>query len=412
MKPLLRTLQFVAQFVTLGLAFAFVVSLFAPQSVERLRSALHPTQSVPAAPPPAVAEPEQKPPAANPLPTFSVPEAPLASYALAVKRAAPAVVSIYANKFEPRVVQPALVPNDPQLRESVGAIALGPPITRTVSTQSLGSGVVLDADGFALTNFHVIHNAKDIYAVLQDGRVIAAKVIGSDEESDLAVLRLDSYLMETLVAADKPPQVGDVVLAIGSPFGLGNTVTMDIVSALGRQVNPETGEDFIQTDAAINTGNSGGALVNTAGELVGINSNNYSPSGGSIGIGFAIPMATAKKVMMQIREHGRVIRGWIGATYQDVPPKQNDPMPVFTNGVVIAAVASNGPAARAGLQSGDVISRIDNQWIPNQFALRNHESQSEPGTKIRVSYLRDGQLRTTDLVLAEKPQGKTPATSE
>ncbi|TLY47178.1 MAG: peptidase S1, partial [Gammaproteobacteria bacterium] len=150
-------------------------------------------------------------------------------------------------KLETNVEQLVAVPKDPQLRNSIAPIPLGPPITRTVPTQSLGSGVIVDPDGYALTNFHVIQNAKDIHAVLQDGRVVAAKVIGSDEESDLAVLHLDGFNMPIVIPTERPPSVGDVVLAIGSPFGLGNTVTMGIVSALGRQVNPATGEDFIQT---------------------------------------------------------------------------------------------------------------------------------------------------------------------
>ncbi len=401
MKPLLRTLQFVAQFITLGLALAFIVSLFAPQSVERLRAALHAPVPTPAPAPvtPAPAPAPEKAPDFGPLAPSPQTQPPLASYALAVNRAGPSVVSIYANKLES--VQQFLVPRDPQLRESVGAIPL-PPTTRGVA--SLGSGVIVDPEGYALTNYHVIRNAQDIHAVLQDGRVIGAKVIGSDEESDLAVLQLDGYNMPAVIAAEHPSAVGDVVLAIGSPFGLGNTVTMGIVSALGRQLNPTAGEDFIQTDAAINTGNSGGALVNTAGELVGINSNNYSVGGGgSVGIGFAIPVATAKKVLSQIRQHGRVIRAWMGAAYQDIPPKQDDPMPVVTNGVVITAVVPNGPAARAGLAAGDVITRVDDKWVPNQFALRNRESQLEPGAKIGVKGMRNGQAFKYEVTLEERP---------
>jgi len=414
MKSILRTAQFIAQFVTLGLAFAFVVSLFAPQSVERLRAALRPAASSPTTAPSAAPapEPQPKPPNYGPLSPSQPAEAPVSSYALAVSRAAPSVVSIYANRVESGLVQPVLVPNDPQLRESVGAIPVGPPITRQVPTQSLGSGVIVDPDGYALTNYHVIRNAKDIYAVLQDGRVIAAKVIGSDEDSDLTVLHLDGFNMQMVLPAERPAAVGDVVLAIGSPFGLGNTVTMGIVSAIGRQVNPSTGEDFIQTDAAINQGNSGGALVNTTGELVGINSSNYSPSGGSIGIGFAIPVATAKKVLRQIQQHGRVIRAWMGAAYQDIPPKQNDPMPVVTNGVIITAVAPNGPAARAGLVPGDVITRVDDKWVPNQFALRNRESQLEPGSKVSVKGVRAGQKFEFVVTLEEKPQAQQTATSK
>lgn len=397
MKSLLRTTQFVAQFITLGLAFAFVVSLFSPQSVERLRSALRPTEATPRSPVPET-------PA---TPAGSQAGASLASFGAAVSRAAPAVVSIYANKVE--TSQQVLVPRDPQLRNTVAPIPVGPPIS--VSTRSLGSGVIVDADGYVLTNYHVIKNAQDIYAVLQDGRVVAAKVIGSDEESDLAVLHIDGINMPTLLPAEQTPAVGDVVLAIGSPFGLGNTVTMGIVSAL-RQWNPASGEDFIQTDAAINAGNSGGALVNTAGQLVGINSNNYSVGGGgSVGIGFAIPVATARRVLNDIRKHGRVIRAWLGAAYLDVPPRVGDPIPIVSNGVYLTAVYPNSPAARAGLQPGDVITHIDGALLPNQAALRSREAQLAPGDKIKLGVERDMRQATIEVTLEEKPAPANPVTT-
>ncbi|MEP6940960.1 MAG: trypsin-like peptidase domain-containing protein [Rudaea sp.] len=392
MKNVPRSLQFAAQWITLGLAIAFVVGLLAPQSVERLRVALRPA---------AASGSEPAAPARAPNPVVS-------SYKVGVNRAAPAVVSIYANKMETRVEQGALVPNDPQLRDMIGAIPLT--VRRSVPAQNLGSGVVFNADGYILTNFHVIKDAREISAVLQDGRVIAAKIIGSDEETDLAVLHIDAFNTQTVVVADQPPAVGDVVLAIGNPFGLGNTVTMGIVSAIGRQVSATSSEDFLQTDAPINTGNSGGALVNTAGELVGINSNNYSPSagGGSVGIGFAIPVNTAKSVLEQIIRHGRVIRGWLGATYQDIAPQQNDPMPVVTNGATIMAVDPIGPASRAGIKAGDVVTRFDGKWVPNSFALRNREAHGSPGSKVMIAGLRDGKPFNFEIALAERP-GKSAA---
>lgn len=392
MKNVPRSLQFAAQWITLGLAIAFVVGLLAPQSVERLRVALRPA---------AASGSEPAAPARAPNPVVS-------SYKVGVNRAAPAVVSIYANKMETRVEQGALVPTDPQLREMIGAIPI--PVRRSVPAQNLGSGVVFNADGYILTNFHVIKDAREISAVLQDGRVIAAKIIGSDEETDLAVLHIDAFNTQTVVVADQPPAVGDVVLAIGNPFGLGNTVTMGIVSAIGRQVSATSSEDFLQTDAPINTGNSGGALVNTAGELVGINSNNYSPSagGGSVGIGFAIPVNTAKSVLEQIIRHGRVIRGWLGATYQDIAPQQNDPMPVVTNGATIMAVDPIGPASRAGIKAGDVVTRFDGKWVPNSFALRNREAHASPGSKVMIAGLRDGKPFNFEIALAERP-GKSAA---
>ena len=389
MKAFLRSLQFFAQFVTIGLAAAFVLSLLAPQSVERLRAALHPEAAAPAK--------EQNPAPVRP------PNPVVSSYSLAVRRAAPAVVSIYANKIETRIEQGAIVPKDPQLREMIGSIPVT--VKRALPAQNLGSGVVVNTDGYILTNYHVIKDASEVSAVLQDGRAIEARIVGSDEETDLAVLRIDYFNTETLAIAEQTPAVGDVVLAIGNPFGLGNTVTMGIVSALGRQVNPMSSEDFLQTDAPINQGNSGGALVNTAGELIGINSNNYSPSagGGSVGIGFAIPIATAKKVLDQIIKNGRVIRAWMGAAYQDIAPQQNDPMPVVTSGATVTAVDPAGPAARAGLRAGDVVTRFDGKWVPNSFALRNREAHMTPGGKVTVSGIRDGKPFSFDVVLAEKP---------
>lgn len=423
MNRLFRTLQFVAQWITLGLAAAFLIGLFAPQWSRNLRErvgASVPSESSPAASA-ATSAATKEAQSHHHSPGFGPGNAPAesgserdartvrsASYSSAVARAAPAVVSIYADTMETRVEQRALVPKDPQLLRIFGALPLGPPIRRSLPAQSLGSGVIVNDDGYLLTNFHVIKDATNIKAVLQDGRVVIAKLIGTDEETDLAVLRLDATYLNTLPISGQNPTVGDVVLAIGNPFGLGNTVTMGIVSALGRQVNPSNGEEFIQTDAAINQGNSGGALVNTAGELVGINSNNYSPSGGgSVGIGFAIPVSTAKNVLDQIIAHGRVVRAWIGASYRDAVPDATDITPLGSGGAVITAVEDGGPAARAGLRAGDVINRFDGVWVPNQFALRNREAHLDPGKKVSVTGSRDGKALNLEIVLAEKPV--TPA---
>ena len=421
MKNFYRLIQFVAQFVTLGLALAFVISLFAPQWTARLRG-----QAADNSPPPADVMPAEnaKPRAAKPAthrpeqgvgfgPGTTAGKAAAAeesgagtgtittSYSSAVEAAAPAVVSIYVNKIEEQRRQVLVRTRDPNLPPLVPA-----QMVTNVPIQNLGSGVVVNSDGYVLTNYHVIESATNISAVMPDGRSVAAKVVGSDQETDLAVLKLDVWNVAAIPIAEKPASVGDVVLAIGNPFGLDKTVTMGIVSAVGRVVNPATGEDFIQTDAAINSGNSGGALVNAYGELVGINSRTYSPSG-NVGISFAIPVATAKMVLDQIIRNGRVIRAWMGATYRDVPPQPNDPMPVVTGGAQVTSVAPGSPAEKAGLKVGDEIVRFDGKWVKNQATLRSSESRLAPGSKITVAAKRNGEVQQFDVELVERPSGQT-----
>ena len=311
---------------------------------------------------------------------------------------APAVVSISADKVVS--TRQVLVPSNPVLQRMFPGIAVGPPHQQR--QQSLGSGVIVSADGYVLTNNHVIHGAEEIQAVFNDGRATHARVIGTDAETDLAVLKIDANHLPSIAIADRTPlNVGDVVLAIGNPFGLKATVTMGIVSALGRQLKMSTYEDFIQTDAAINQGNSGGALVNAYGELVGVNSDIYSPSGGSIGIGFAIPVSTAKAVLDQIVAHGRVIRGWIGAEYADPASMQT---PCAERGVCVVGVYDKGPAALAGLQPGDVLLMLDGEPLANQLELRNREASLAPGTKVVLSGLRNGSAFKLEAVLQERPQ--------
>jgi serine peptidase DegS len=419
LKSSFRYLQFVAQFITLGLALAFVVTLVAPQWVTRLRSALGATETnvsgASFGPAPSTAanraaleEEKQQPvtPRPNESPIIARERARAAdtitaSYSRAVQRAAPSVVSIYADKMAS--AQRMLVPTDPQLRQMIPPIPFGAPYQRTV--QSLGSGVIVDGDGYVLTNNHVITGADIINAMLSDGRKTTAKLVGSDPETDLAVLKLDTSNLPPLGVSEQPPAVGDVVLAIGSPFGLGNTVTHGIVSAVGRQAAPGSYEDFIQTDAAINEGNSGGALVNAFGELVGINSLTYSPSsaGGNVGISFAIPVSTAKSVLDQIIDHGRVVRGWLGASYENLPPPTDAALPAVPGGVAISALVADGPGARAGLKRGDVLIEFDGKTVTNQFDLHNRESHLTPGSKVRVTALREGKTLKFDVILAEKP---------
>jgi Do/DeqQ family serine protease len=408
MKSLYRFCVFVAQCVTLGLATAFVASIVSPTLVERVRHALgEPSAAVPAGPLPRAAEevPSVTQSAPGHLANAEAEHAAgtenlTVSYATAVARAAPAVVNIYANKVV--TTRQYLVPTNPVFQRMFPGIAIGVPQKR--ATQSLGSGVIVNAEGYILTNNHVIQGAEEIQAVLFDGRAEHASVVGTDAETDLAVLKIDARNLPSIAVADKTPlNVGDVVLAIGNPFGLSRTVTMGIVSALGRQLKLSTYEDFIQTDAAINEGNSGGALVNAYGELVGINSNIFSPSGGSVGIGFAIPVGTAKAVLDQIVAHGHVVRGWLGAEYADAASMQQ---PCAEQGTCVVGVYKPGPAASAGLQPGDVLLTLNGEPIANQLDLRNREAALAPGTKVELGGMRSGSPLKFDITLQERPQRK------
>ncbi len=387
MHRISRTLAFVAQFVTIGLALAFVISLFWPRASENLRQRLGL-----AGPPAATAEPAEAPPEAPaPAPT---------SYADAVEKAAPAVVNIYANKLitEQRV---RLYP-DPLMQRLFGGIPFGPAYQRPV--QSLGSGVIFSNDGYVLTNNHVIAGANDIQVLLYDNRVAHAKVVGTDALTDLAVLKISAKNLPSIsIAHDRPLKVGDVVLAIGNPFGIGQTVTMGIVSGLQRQLNRSTYENFIQTDAAINSGNSGGALINAEGELVGINTAMLGRQSGAEGIGFAIPVGTAKVVMDQIIQHGLVVRGWIGADYRAVTADINSGQPSPARGVMVVNVYPGSPADQAGLHRGDILLQMDGQPIPDPGYLLAHEASMKPGTQITLTGLRQGAPLKITLTLAQRP---------
>ena len=406
MKKFYRFSVFVARFAVLGLAAAFVISVVSPPFAERVRAlfAAPPAATMPTTTAPGSVESGTAPAAA----TRSSPEHLSAereglgdsitvSYAAAVARAAPAVVSITANKVIS--TRQVLVPSNPVLQRVFPNIEVGPIRQRQ---QSLGSGVIVTADGYVVTNSHVIQGAEEIQVVFHDGRTTQARVIGNDIETDLAVLKIDAANLPTIVIADKAPvNVGDVVLAIGNPFGLSSTVTMGIVSATGRRMRKSIYEDFIQTDAAINQGNSGGALVNAYGELVGINSDIATPTGGNIGIGFAIPVVTAKAVLDQIVANGHVIRGWLGAEYADIASIQN---PSSTHGVAVLGVYDKGPAALAGVRPGDVLLALDDEPIVNQLELRNREATLTPGTKVELSGERNGTPFKLAVTLQERPQ--------
>src|SRR4051812_25718771 len=386
----LRTLAFVARCVVIGLAAAFLLSVFAPGIVSHLRgTTVEPARPVRSA-------------------TIGRSQGPV-SYSEAVSRASPAVVNIYANKittYRPPTAQVI----DPLTMRLLGYVR-GPAMSKL--SQNLGSGVIFGADGYVLTNNHVISGADDIQVALDNGAA-KATVVGTDTETDLAVLKIDAKNLPTIdIADDAAVDVGDVVLAIGNPVGIGKTVTMGIVSATGRQLRMSNYEDFIQTDAAINAGNSGGALVNALGELVGINTAFYPRTSTSDGrnvtpgaerIGFAIPVATAKAVLDQIIKHGKVIRGWIGADYMDV---QSQPGATRQRGVVVTRVVPESPAAQAGIEAGDVLQTLDGTPIVDHIDLANREAAIAPGTKVHIEGTRRNQTFNLDLTLVQRPAPST-----
>lgn len=323
------------------------------------------------------------------------------SYANAVERAAPAVVNIFTTK----IVTERLTPfDDPALRRFFGDRAMPEP--RRHLENSLGSGVIVSPQGYILTSNHVIDNADEIQIAVRDGRNGAARVVGTDPETDLAVLKVDlPNLPAITIGQSDKLRVGDVLLAIGNPFGVGQTVTMGIVSATGRnQLGISTFENFIQTDAAINPGNSGGALVNAGGHLIGINTAIFSQSGGSQGIGFAIPLSLAKNVMQEIIEHGHVIRGWLGVEVQDITPELAESFNLEEKGgALIAGVLRDGPAGQAGLRPGDVIFAVEGKQVSDARMLMNAVAQVKPGKQVKLSGMRDGKKFSLETKVGERP---------
>jgi serine protease DegQ len=327
----------------------------------------------------------------------------VATFSDAAKKAMPAVVNIYTSK-EMRQRGPLV--EDPLLRRYFPDFAERLPRQRATS---LGSGVIVSPEGYVLTNNHVIEGADDIQLVLADGRRIGARVRGTDPESDLAVLKADgeNFPSITFGALDRV-QVGDFVLAIGNPFGFGNTVTLGIVSALGRNhLGINRFEDFIQTDAAINPGNSGGALVDAAGNLIGINSTIFSQSGGSLGIGFAIPVSLARAVLEQIIKDGSVTRGWLGIEPQDVTAEIARALALeSTGGVLIRGVVRNGPAERAGIQARDVVLELDGHATRDTPALLARIADLAPGSAVKVRVWRDRKAQDVDVTVGRRPQAQ------
>ena len=294
--------------------------------------------------------------------------------------------------------------NDPFFRHFFGDQLGQPGQKRKYKSSALGSGVILSEDGYILTNNHVVQGAEEIKVILYDRREFKGRIIGTDPRTDLAVLKVNANGLPTLDIGDSGKlKTGDIVLAIGNPFGLNQTITMGIVSAVGRSnIGLADFEDFIQTDAAINPGNSGGALVNSRGELVGINTAIFSTSGGYMGIGFAIPTDMAKSIMDSIIKYGRVIRGYMGVSVQNLTPELAKSLGVKeVTGALISGVEANGPADKAGLKRGDVIISIAGKTVSDATTLRNLATAAAPGTVVNVKILRNGKEETISVTLGE-----------
>jgi serine peptidase DegS len=314
------------------------------------------------------------------------------SYADAVDRTAPSVVSIYTRTVELQQVSP-------RLQKILGSSYV------SRSRQDMGSGVLVSEDGYILTNNHVISQVQNISVGLWDGRFASAQVVGSDPETDLAVLKIDlSGLPAAPLAEDTNVRVGDVVLAIGNAFGLSHTVTMGIISATGRNdLRSVLYEDFIQTDAAINAGNSGGALINYRGEVIGINTRNIGQMQGAQNIGFAIPIAMAKDVMQQIVDNGSVRRGSVGALFSDLPLTLQTDGSSVRRGIQVRDVTPNGPAWSAGIRPGDILLSIDGVEVDDARALLLMISQRQPGGRVEFKVQRDSEIFETYATLIQQP---------
>jgi Do/DeqQ family serine protease len=381
-----KTWLIFSQAVTVAVAVLFVVATLKPEWLQRRPVSVVPGISINAVQPVSLAPAGVAP----------------SSYASAAKRATPAVVSITASKAPPRNPHGG----DPWFQfffgDRQGQLQTEPQV-------GLGSGVIVSTEGYLLTNTHVIDGADDIEVQLPDGRRARAKIVGTDPETDVAVLKitLDKLPAITFGNADSV-QVGDVVLAIGNPFGVGQTVTSGIVSALGRnQLGINTFENFIQTDAAINPGNSGGALVDTSGNLLGINTAIYSRSGGSLGIGFAIPVSTAQQVMEGLIRDGQVTRGWIGVEPRDLTPEiaETFNLPI-KEGVLITGVLQEGPASAGGIRPGDVVVKVANTPVANTLQLLTAVAALKPKTPAIIAVQRGDKALDVKVTVAQRP--KTP----
>ena len=371
-----------AQTVTIALALYFVYGALRPASrVQQLGSP------------------------AKPVPVVETASSSLApgSYRDAAARAMPAVVNILTLQVPKRGAHP--LARDPFFKRFFGERDPDAEDGEDLKN-SLGSGVIVSHEGYVLTNNHVVEGADEIEVVLTDGRKAPAKIVGLDPETDLAVIKINLDKLPVIVLGQSElARVGDVVLAIGNPFGVGQTVTMGIISALGRNnLHINSFENFIQTDAAINFGNSGGALVDTRGNLIGINTAIYSQSGGSVGIGFAIPVSTAKTVMEAIIKDGHVVRGWIGVETQDITPELAQSFGLQrSSGAIIAGVVRNGPADKAGIVPGDILLTVEGKPVGDTTEMLNLIAQLPPGGKAKMTVLRKNREAALDVVVGKRP---------
>ncbi|MBU3629836.1 Do family serine endopeptidase [Polynucleobacter sp. AP-Melu-500A-A1] len=333
------------------------------------------------------------------------------SYHEAVKKSMPAVVNIFTSKAASK--SKSRKGNNGNSADPLFKFFFGDQPPDEEPSSSLGSGVLVSPEGIILTNHHVISDASDIDVALTDGRKLKAQVIGSDPETDIAVLKIEARNLPTPITLGKMDSVhvGDVVLAIGNPFGVGQTVTSGIVSAMGRDhVGINTFENFIQTDAAINPGNSGGALIDTRGNLIGINTAIFSNNGGSMGIGFAIPVNLAKQVMESILNNGSVTRGWIGVEPQNLSKELAESLGLAGNieGVILSGVLEGGPAERGGAKPGDVLIAVNNQSTKDVRQLLNQIAQLGPGNEATIKVLRKGKELELKVSIGKRPKPKMP----
>jgi len=368
-----------AQTVTIAVAVLFVVGALKPQWLGQR---------------PAIVALQEAPKSADRDPPMP------GSYRDAARAALPSVVHIYTTQTLRQQRHPLL--DDPIFRHFFGERPDGP----AQRNAGLGSGVIVSPNGYILTNYHVIEAADDIQISLNDGSTHKARVIGSDPESDLAVLQIKASKLPAITFdQDEQVEVGDVVLAIGNPFGVGQTVTMGIVSALGRShLGINTFENFIQTDAAINPGNSGGALVDVRGNLVGINTAIYSRTGGNQGIGFAIPVSSARSIMEQIIEHGSVTRGWIGVETQEISPELAESFGLpDTDGALIAGVMHGGPAAAAGIRPGDVLLAVNGKPVRDPQTMIDQIAALRPDDKASLRLRRDRSISEVEVKIGKRP---------
>ena len=372
-----------AQSTTVALGVLFIVALFKPDLLH-----WHP-QSFTI---------QQAAPSEGHMPS------PIDSFAPAAKKVIPSVVNVFTQQKVRSPAHPAL--EDPVFRYFFG----DRPDTRPRQASNLGSGVIVSPNGYILTNQHVVESADEIQVALADGRTLPARVVGADPETDLAVLKIDATNLHAITFAQPESiKVGDWVLAVGDPFGVGQTVTAGIVSALGRtHLGINTFENFIQTDAAINPGNSGGALVDATGDLVGINSAIYSRTGGSQGIGFAIPVSIARQVMEQIIKSGSVTRGWVGIEVQDLTPELAESFSLKnTEGALIAGVLKGGPADVGGVRPGDILLTVDNKKVVDSASLLNLIAGLKPGVKAQLRVARKQQQLDLSIQVGRRPLQRT-----